>query len=165
VPFGFEGADALADEHGVHAGLNGCKLALKALVEVRELVDQARALLSGLVVFEGGSEVGALCSEVVQTLPNSSRRLVNQAIFLTLTVRDPDTIKAKLTPLYDEIARFARNLQQAKQTPETAPKRPRTPQNKAVCPQDDHDPVSWGRGSYIEQMAALSGCEHETSWR
>jgi site-specific DNA recombinase len=118
----------------------------------REVEDVMAALDDALIVLDDNHVI-------YETLPTSVRRLVNQAVFLTLTVRDPDTIKTQRTPLYDEIARLARNLQQAKKTPEKAPKRPRTPKNKAACPQDDHDPFSRGRGSYIEQMAEGEGFE------
>jgi site-specific DNA recombinase len=118
----------------------------------REVEDVMAALDDALILLDDDHVL-------YETLPSSVRRLVNQAVFLTFTVRDPDTIKAQRTPLYDEIARVARHLQQAKKAPEKAPNRPRTPQNKAVCPQDDHDPFSRGRGSYIEQMAEGEGFE------
>ncbi len=96
---------------------------------------------------------------VYETLPDSSRRMVNQAIFLVLTVRDPDTIDATHTPLYDEIARLARSLEDTEKPSQTAQKRPRTPQNKDICPQDDHDPDFRGRGSYENKMAEGEGFE------
>jgi site-specific DNA recombinase len=122
----------------------------------REIEDVTAALNDALILLDDNHVL-------YETLPHSTRRLVNQAIFLTLTVRDPDTLQAQLTPVYDDIARLARDLQQAKKAPETAPKRPKTAKNKTVCPQDDHDPFSRGRGSYIEQMAGATGLEPATS--
>jgi site-specific DNA recombinase len=122
----------------------------------REVEDVMAALEDALLLLDESRVI-------YETLPNSVRRLVNQAVFLTLTIRDPDTVQTKRTPLYDEIDRLVRNLQEAKKAPAKAPKRPRTPQNKAICPQDDHDPSSRGRGSYIEQMAGATGLEPATS--
>jgi hypothetical protein len=56
---GFEGADAIADEHGVDAGLDRGELALDALIEVRELAGEALALVAVLVL-ELADEVGVL---------------------------------------------------------------------------------------------------------
>ncbi len=101
---------------------------------------------------------------VYGTLPDQARRLVNQAIFLALIVRGPDTIQAQLTPLYDELARLVLQTQEA---PHMAPKRPRSPQNKAHHPQNDPDPDFRGRGSYIEQMAGSGGrrLHSDPAWR
>jgi hypothetical protein len=52
----------------------------------------------------------------------------------------------------------ARELQEAKLAPQTGQKRPQKGQDKS-CAEDDHDPDSWGRGSYIEQMAEGEGFE------
>jgi site-specific DNA recombinase len=122
----------------------------------RETQDVMAALDDALILLDDNHVI-------YETLPNSSRRLVNLAIFQTLIVRDPDTIQAQRTPLYDELARLARNLQQAKKTPEKAPKRPRTPQNKGIGSQDEPSPISKGRGSYIEQMAGATGLEPAAS--
>jgi hypothetical protein len=43
---GFEGADAIAHEHGVDAGLDRGELALDALIEVRELAGEALTLVA-----------------------------------------------------------------------------------------------------------------------
>jgi site-specific DNA recombinase len=94
-----------------------------------------------------------------ETLPPSSRRLVNQALFTALIVYDPETIQAKRTPLYESLAKLNRALRQAEKPPQTATKRPRTPQNKAASTPKNPDPLSRGRGSYIEQMAERAGFE------
>jgi hypothetical protein len=84
-----------------------------------------------------------------ETLPNSSRRLVNQAIFLTLTVRDPDIIQTQRTPLYDDIARLNRTLQATK-------RRPRTPQNGPGCPKtrpngQKQTPTPFGGPGFVQR--------------
>lgn len=90
---------------------------------------------------------------IYETLPPSSRRLVNQAIFVALIACDPETIQTKRTPLYESLAKLNRALQQAQKAPQTAPKRPRTPQNKAL-----RAPTLFrGRGSYMSQMAGRAG--------
>jgi site-specific DNA recombinase len=122
----------------------------------REVEDVNAALDHALILLDDNHVL-------YETLPHSTRRLVNQAIFLALTVRDPDTIQAQLTPLYDEIARLARDLQQTQKAPETAPKRPRTAKNKALRPQKDPDPFSGGGGSYIDHLAGATGLEPATS--
>jgi len=89
-----------------------------------------------------------------EALPSSSRRLVNQAIYLALIVRDPETIEAQRTPLYDAIASLVVELRSAEKAPKAATNCHRTTENKAELPsQDDHDPENRGRGSYFEQMA------------
>jgi hypothetical protein len=93
---------------------------------------------------------------IYESLPPSLRRLVNQAVFVALIVRDPETIQAERAPLYEALASLNRTLQQA---PQTATSRPRTPQNKAVRSQKEPDPFSGGQGSYIEQMAEREGFE------
>jgi hypothetical protein len=118
----------------------------------RETSDVMGALEDALILLE---EDIAL----YEALPTSSRRLVNQAIYLALIVRDPETIEAQRTPLYDAIVRLTEELQQARQAPATATSRPKIPGNKAKSPQDDHGPESRGRGSYIAQMAERAGFE------
>jgi hypothetical protein len=98
-------------------------------------------------------------SVLYEALPNSSRRLVNQAIFLALTVRNPDDITATRTLLFDAVRDLADQLGEAKQAPQDARKRPRTAEARARCRQNDHDPDFRGRGSYIEQMAERAGFE------
>jgi hypothetical protein len=125
------------------------KWAEAAVREVQDVVDALDIALSLLdaehVLYE--------------TLPTSSRRMVNQAIFQALIVHDPETIQAERTPLYEALASLNRTLQQPEKAPQTTTKRDRNRQNKDVRPQDDHDPFSWGRGSYIEQMAERAGFE------
>lgn len=53
MAFGLQGADALADEHGLYPCLDRGELPADALVDVRELVGQSRALLNRLVLFDG----------------------------------------------------------------------------------------------------------------
>jgi hypothetical protein len=43
LTFGFEGADAVADEERVDAGLDRCELALEALIDVGELAGEVVA--------------------------------------------------------------------------------------------------------------------------
>ncbi len=117
-------------------------------VAEREVEDVMAALEDALILLD-------VNRVIYETLPSSSRRLVNQAIFLALIVRDPDTIRAKRTPFYDDLARLVRSLREA----EKAPKPPRTPQNQPPYPQNDPDPLLRGRGSYIEQMAEGGGFE------
>jgi hypothetical protein len=90
---------------------------------------------------------------VYEELPKSTRRLVNQAVFLALIVSDPDGIQAQLTPLYETVAQLTQELRHAKEAAQTAQKQPRTPQTKPGRPQDDLDPEIRGRGSYINSMA------------
>lgn len=118
----------------------------------REVEDIMAALDDALILLDDNHII-------YEAEPNHVRRLINQAIFLALTVHDPDTIEAQRTPLYDEIARLADDLQEAKKAPEKAAKRPRTAKNKALQPQKDPDPLSRGRGSYIVQMAGGQGLE------
>ncbi len=92
---------------------------------------------------------------IYERLPHSSRRLVNQAIFLMLIVSDPDTVEAKRTKLYDELATVVRALQAAENSQKPAIR----PQNKDESPQNDHDPDFRGRGSYFKQMAERGGFE------
>jgi hypothetical protein len=92
-----------------------------------------------------------------ETLPHSSRRLINQAIFLALTVRDPDTIDAQRTPLYDAVARALRSLEEAENPPQATANRSRESQNQALYPEKDPDAHSWGRGSYKNKMAGATG--------
>lgn len=100
---------------------------------------------------------------IYETLENSVRRLVNQAIFLALTVRDPDTIEAKLTPLYEAIARVLAALE-AENTAQTTPRGPKTPRNGTRYPQNDPNPDFRGRGSYFVKLAGATGLEPTCRW-
>jgi site-specific DNA recombinase len=122
----------------------------------RETTDVMAALEDALLLLDA-------TKIIYETLPASTRRLVNQAVFLALIVRDPDNVDAKRTPLYEALHRLARELREAKETPQTGQNRPRTPGNKTVRPQDDRDPDFRGRGSYIGRMAGATGLEPATS--
>jgi hypothetical protein len=78
---------------------------------------------------------------IYEALPNDVRRLVNQAVFLALTVRDPDTIDAQRTPFFEALHRLAQALQEANKTLQVGQNRPRAPQDQAGCPQDDATPI------------------------
>jgi site-specific DNA recombinase len=118
----------------------------------REVEDVMAALQDALILLDNTTVIYA-------TLPTSSRRLVNQAVFVALIVHDPDTIEAKRTPFYEILHSVAQDIREAKETPQTGQKRRKTPQNKTGRPQDDHDPDSRGRGSYIGRMAEREGFE------
>jgi site-specific DNA recombinase len=111
--------------------------------DVMAALDDALAILDDKIIYE--------------SLPASARRLVSQAIFLALTVSDPDNIQAQLTPLYETIARLIQEQRETKKAPDTGQKRPRKPRHKAGCPQDDPDPEIRGLGSYISSMAGATG--------
>jgi site-specific DNA recombinase len=114
--------------------------------DVMQALDDALALLDdNHVLYEN---LNTLC-----------RRLVNQAIFRRLTIRDPDTVEAERTALYDQIAQLAKDLQDPQKPAQDPQKRPRTTRNKARSPQNDHDPFSGGRGSYENNMAERAGFE------
>jgi hypothetical protein len=55
---GFEGADAIAHEHGVDAGLDRCELALDALIEVHKLAGEALTLVAVSVLAVQTHRVG-----------------------------------------------------------------------------------------------------------
>jgi DNA-binding SARP family transcriptional activator len=74
VAFSLESANTLPDEHGVNAGLDGRDLALKALVEVCDLVNESRPLLSRLVGFDAGGHRRVLHSEVTQAIRSKDVR-------------------------------------------------------------------------------------------
>jgi site-specific DNA recombinase len=85
------------------------------------------------------------------TANSTERRLINQAIFHRLIITSADHAKAEPTPLYAQLARLSRNLPPADRS---------TRLNKTRrSPQDDLDPISWGRGSYFDQMAERAGFE------
>ncbi len=98
-----------------------------------------------------------------ETLPHSSRRLVNQAIFIAFIVHDPDTVEAQRTPLYEAIALVVHALQEADAPLQTAPARPRARQGAGIGPEKDPDADSSGRGSYKNKMAGATGLEPATS--
>ena len=90
----------------------------------------------------------------------TERRLINQAIFHRLTITSTDEVEAEPTPPYAELARLARDLAPATGATSQNGKPTKTGRNKTRrSPQKDHDPISWGRGSYIEQMAERAGFE------
>jgi hypothetical protein len=127
---------------------------------VREAQDIMEALDNALLLLDQEQVI-------YETLPPSSRRLINQAVFVALIVCDPDTIQADRTPLYEALAKLNRALQQGQKTPQASPKRPRTPQDKAPRPQKEPGPFSGGRGSYIGQMAggAVRHLNYDRAWR
>ncbi len=118
----------------------------------REVEDVMAALKDALLLLDE-------TKIIYEALPNNVHRLVNQAVFVALTVRDPDTIDAQRTPFYEALHQLAQALQEAHETPQTGQKRLRTTENKTIRPQHDHDPDFRGRGSYIEQMAERAGFE------
>jgi hypothetical protein len=108
-----------------------------------DALDDALLLLDETVIYE--------------QLPDSSRRLVNQAVFGSLIVIDPDTIYAQRTPLYDEIDQLSQQLRDT--APPAARQHPKTPRYGDENAQNDHDPDFRGRGSYIMPMAERAGFE------
>ncbi len=115
--------------------------------DVMAALDEALAILDEHVIYD--------------TLPESARRLVNQAVFLAIVVSDPDNVQAQLTPLYETIKQLIQELRETKERPKTRQK-PTTPGNKTGSPQNDRDPDFRGRGSYIGRMAARPGLEPGT---
>lgn len=83
-----------------------------------------------------GSGVG------LKSLRNHHAGSSTKRFFVALIVCDPETIKAKLTPLYESLAKLNCALKQAQKTPQTSPKRPGTPQNKATDAEKNR-PLSW----------------------
>jgi hypothetical protein len=118
--------------------------AKREVEDVMAVLDDALTILDDQVIYEA--------------LPPSTRRLVNQAVFLALVVTDPDNVQAQPTPLYETIALLIQELRDIKERPQTSQK-PRTPGNKTGSPQNDHDPDFRGRGSYIGRMAGATGVE------
>jgi site-specific DNA recombinase len=116
----------------------------------REVEDVMQALNDALALLDDHHVL-------YETLNTICRRLVNQAIFRRLIIRDPDTVEAERTTLYDQIAQLAQDHQDAKKAAQNGQKRPRTARNKTRSPQDDHDPFSRGRGSDKSNMAGQSG--------
>jgi hypothetical protein len=112
--------------------------------DVMDALEDALLLVDATVIYE--------------RLPHSSRRLVNQAVFLMLIVRDPDTVQAKRSECYEALAAVIRELQAA----ENNQQRPNGPKHKGGGVQNDHDPDFRGRGSYIEQMAGIEGRSSNT---
>jgi hypothetical protein len=112
-------------------------------------------------VMEALADALLLLNETViyERLPHSSRRLVNQAVFVSLIVIDPDTILAHRTPVFDEMALLSQQLHRGRSPAATsaARSRPRMPRHQDKSAQDDHDLDFRGRGSCIEQMAASFG--------
>jgi hypothetical protein len=115
----------------------------------REVEDVMAALDDALTILDD--------KVIYEFLPESARRLVNQAVFLALVVPDPDNIQAQLTPLFETIARLVQELRETKERPQTGQKRPRTLKNRTGSPQNSNDPDFWGRGSYKGQLAGTTG--------
>ncbi len=122
--------------------------ATREVEDVNAALDDALAILNEHVIYEA--------------LPESARRLVNQAVFLAIVVSDPDNVQAQLTPLFETIKQLIQELRETKERPQTRQK-PTTPGNKAGRPQNDRDPDFRGRGSYIGRMAGATGLEPATS--
>jgi hypothetical protein len=122
--------------------------AKREVEDVMAALDDALAILDEHVIYED--------------LPESARRLVNQAVFLALVVSDPDNVQAELTPLYETIKQLIQELRETKERPKTR-QQPTTPGNKTGRPQNDRDPDFRGRGSYIGRMAGATGLEPATS--
>jgi hypothetical protein len=122
----------------------------------REVEDVAQALDDALALLDDNhvlyEELNPIC-----------RRLANQAIFLRITIIDPDTVEVELTPLYDHIAQLAQDHLDAKKPAQDGQKRPRNAKNKAKSPQNDRDPDFRGRGSYENNMAGATGLEPAAS--
>jgi site-specific DNA recombinase len=122
----------------------------------REVEDVAQALDDALALLDDNhvlyEELNPIC-----------RRLANQAIFLRITIIDPDTVEVELTPLYDHIAQLAQDHLDAKKPAQDGQKRPRNAQRKARSPQNDRDPDFRGRGSYENNMAGATGLEPAAS--
>jgi hypothetical protein len=115
---------------------------VREVEDVMAALDEALAILDEHVIYD--------------TLPESARRLVNQAVFLAIVVSDPDNVQAQLTPLYETIKQLIQELRETKERPKTRQK-PTTPGNKTGSPQNDRDPDFRGRGSYIGRMAGATG--------
>ena len=95
------------------------------------------------------------------TANSTERRLINQAIFHRLIITSADTAEAEPTPLYTQLAQLASDLPPATEPARQNGRRPArvAPNKTRRSPRDDHDPISWGRGSYFEQMAERAGFE------
>jgi site-specific DNA recombinase len=117
----------------------------------REVEDVMGALEDALTLLDDATVI-------YETLPHATRRMVNQALFVALIVRDPDSIEAQRAPAYQAIALLAQALDPAVQASQAAPRRPTARQRRAKG-QNDHDPDFRGRGSYIDQMAERAGFE------
>ncbi len=117
----------------------------------REVEDVIAALDDALTIIDD--------KVIYEALPESARRLVNQAVFLALIVSDPDNVQAQLTPLFETIALLIQELRAARETAPNGQKRPRTGKHKNGRPENDRDPDFRGRGSYIGRMAEREGFE------
>ncbi len=122
--------------------------ATREVEDVMAALEDALAILDDKVIYEA--------------LPQSARRLVNQAVFLALIVSDPDNIQAELTPLAETIALLIQELRAAREAARNGQKLTRAAE-KAARPHNDHDPENRGRGSYIRRMAGATGLEPATS--
>jgi site-specific DNA recombinase len=83
----------------------------------------------------------------------TERRLINLAIYVMLLVSDPDTVQAKLTPVYAQLVPLARKL--AREAAQDSP----TARSTGTCPQDGRSPVFRGHGLKSMQMAERAGFE------
>jgi hypothetical protein len=120
--------------------------ATREVEDVMAALDDALAILDDKILYN--------------ELPQTARRLVNQAVFLALIVSEPDNIQAQLTPLFETIALLIQELSLAKETAaQNGQKWPKTAKNKNGSPQDDRDPDFRGRGSYIGRMAGATGVD------
>jgi hypothetical protein len=93
-----------------------------------------------------------------EQLPPSSRRMVNQAVFVCLIVIDPDTIHAERTRFYVGQLRAAHPAIPAARHPKTAA-------YADDGPQDDHDPEKTGPGFVHQANGGLHGTTVETQPR
>lgn len=95
--------------------------------------------------------------------PPATKRLINQAIFERLTIYDPDSAEATLTPLYAELAAMApQDPRLARTGRQKARKGLVAAVNARRLAQEDPGPALRGRGSYFEQLAEGPGFE---PWR
>jgi hypothetical protein len=126
---------------------------------VREVTDVMQALKDALSLV-GRGRLPYLTANATE------RRLINQAIFHRLVITSADDAEAEPTPLYDELARLAHDLApEAENTHQRSGKPAKTGRNKTRRTlQDDPGPISWGRGSYIEQMAGMAGKFSKSPW-
>jgi site-specific DNA recombinase len=128
---------------------------------VREVTDVMQALRDALSLIDHGRLP-------YLTANSTERRLINQAVFHRLILTSADNAEAEPTPLYAELARLAHALAPLAGNARQREEKPvKTGLNKTRrSPQDDHDPIPWGRGSYIEQMAGCTGrlSKHAPAW-
>jgi len=100
----------------------------------REVEDVMAALDDALLLLDA-------TTIIYEALPVSVRRLVNQAVFLALTVRDPDTIEATRTPLYEALHQFAQAPSRPRKRPQPATTGPGRPGTTAHAPKTTPTPI------------------------